>query len=456
MAVTKIWPVRNRLDHVLDYAKNPEKTSLKGSRFDEEKYQSLQDVLAYAKDEEKTERELFCEGINCNPSTARDQFLIVKKQFAKTDGIQAYHGYLSFKEENITPEIAQKIGMEFANAVWGKRFQVVVTTHLNTKHLHCHFVINSVSFVDGKRLQNEEKAWFHFRHIADEICKSHGLYFDPNPNRSKKSSYGYRLEKEGISTRFSMAKKAVDEAIENSRTIREFEYYLKSIGYSYQLSPSTKYWTIVPKGWKKPIRLRSFGEDYTRNRILERLEENRGKLLMRPFHSARISKPQYRLPTRENKLRKVGGLRGLYLYYCYRLGSLPRYNRQQEKEVSYWLRDDLYQLNKLTAQTDFLCRYHIETGEQFANHRTETQKQIKKLTDDRTVLRNQIRRTSITDEERTRFRNDISKISEQLKKLRTEMKLCDQIAERSGIMQEKLQQVFREEQSIKKKDRGYR
>ena len=72
MAVTKIWPVRNRLDHVLDYAKNPEKTSLKGSRFDEEKYQSLQDVLAYAKDEEKTERELFCEGINCNPSTARD------------------------------------------------------------------------------------------------------------------------------------------------------------------------------------------------------------------------------------------------------------------------------------------------------------------------------------------------------------------------------------------------
>lgn len=88
---------------------------------------------------------------------ARDQFITVKEQYQKTDGIQAYHGYLSFKETDISPEMAQKIGMEFANEVWGKRFQVVVTTHLNTKHLHCHFVINSISFVDGKHLWGEEK-----------------------------------------------------------------------------------------------------------------------------------------------------------------------------------------------------------------------------------------------------------------------------------------------------------
>ena len=93
----------------------------------------------------------------------RDRFITVKEQYQKTEGIQAYHGYLSFKETDISPEMAQKIGMEFANEVWGKRFQVVVTTHLNTKHLHCHFVINSISFVDGKHLWGEEKAWFKFR-----------------------------------------------------------------------------------------------------------------------------------------------------------------------------------------------------------------------------------------------------------------------------------------------------
>lgn len=190
MAVTKLWSVTERLGQVIDYATNPEKTSANIKReFSPEQYQALADVIAYAKDEEKTEREFYVEGINCNVAIARDQFITVKEQYQKTDGIQAYHGYLSFKETDISPEMAQKIGMEFANEVWGKRFQVVVTTHLNTKHLHCHFVINSISFVDGKHLWGEEKAWFKFRKVADRICEKYGLYYDPNPNRSKQSDY---------------------------------------------------------------------------------------------------------------------------------------------------------------------------------------------------------------------------------------------------------------------------
>ena len=171
MAVTKLWKVSVRLGQVLDYTTNPEKTA--NPEYSAEDYQALKDVLAYAKDEEKTEHEFFCDGINCNVAMARDQFITVKEQFDKTDGIQAYHGYLSFKENEVTPEQAQQIGMEFARKMWGKRFQVVVTTHLNTKHLHCHFVINSVSFVDGKRLKDKEKSWYYFRHIADEICLEH-------------------------------------------------------------------------------------------------------------------------------------------------------------------------------------------------------------------------------------------------------------------------------------------
>ena len=198
MAVTKLWSVTERLGQVIDYATNPEKTSAKIKReFSPEQYQALADVIAYAKDEEKTEREFYVEGINCNVAIARDQFITVKEQYQKTDGIQAYHGYLSFKETDISPEMAQKIGMEFANEVWGKRFQVVVTTHLNTKHLHCHFVVNSISFVDGKHLWGEEKAWFKFRKVADRICEKYGLYYDPNPNRSKQSEYLTMKEKAG-------------------------------------------------------------------------------------------------------------------------------------------------------------------------------------------------------------------------------------------------------------------
>ncbi len=272
MAVSKLWPVKNRLDTVINYATNPEKTS--AELYSEEQYQSLKDVLSYAKDEEKTEKEFYVEGINCNPSTARDQFILVKKAYGKEDGIQAYHGYLSFKEQDISPDLAQKIGMEFANEVWGKRFQVVVTTHLNTNHLHCHYVINSISFIDGKRLWGEEKAWFKFRLVADRICEKYGLYYNPTPNRSKQSSYYYKLEQAGMPTRYDIARKAIDEALAHSTNLKAFEYALTQMGYKHCLSESRKYWTIIPKGYSKPIRLKNLGDNYTEEAIRKRLIEN--------------------------------------------------------------------------------------------------------------------------------------------------------------------------------------
>ena len=236
MAVSKLWAVTSRLGQVIDYAANPAKTA--ADNYTEEQYQALRDVLAYAKDEEKTEREFFVEGINCNPLTARDQFVSVKQAYGKEEGIQAYHGYLSFKEQDISPELAQKIGMEFVNEVWGKRFQAVVTTHLNTKHLHCHYVINSVSFVDGKRLWGDEKAWFKFRLVADKICEKYGLYYNPNPNRSKQSSYYYKQEQAGMPTRYSMTRQAIDEAIAHSTNLKSLDYALTQMGYEHCLSES--------------------------------------------------------------------------------------------------------------------------------------------------------------------------------------------------------------------------
>lgn len=98
MAVSKLWPVTVRLATVLDYASNPEKTTKSKSKYSDADYQALRDVVNYVKNGEKTEQELFCEGINCTPAIAREQFVTVKEQFDKTDGIQAYHGYLSFKK----------------------------------------------------------------------------------------------------------------------------------------------------------------------------------------------------------------------------------------------------------------------------------------------------------------------------------------------------------------------
>lgn len=462
MAVTKLWKVTERLGQVIDYATNPEKTANPKEKaapeYSPEEYQALKDVLAYAKDEEKTEREFFCEGINCNVATAREQFITVKEQYDKTDGIQAYHGYLSFKENEVTPEQAQQIGMEFASRMWGERFQVVVTTHLNTKHLHCHFVINSVSFADGKRLQNKEKSWYYFRHIADEICLEHKLSIVKNPDLHQSPKYLTKKDEAGMPTRYNNARRAIDEAIAMSHNLKQFQYELGVMGYQSNFNPSRKYSTVTPKGDGKPIRTYRLGEEYTKERIIERLLQNRDNVAFAPFQPKTYHVRQYRLQTREDKIKKVGGLYGLYLHYCYRLGYLPKYKYKQQNHarLHYLLKEDLMKLEEITAQTTLLGKHQIGTDGQLFSYKQSVESEIKTLTADRTHLRNEIRKVNITDERLSEAKEKISEISGRLKELRKEVKLCDGIAERSGIIQQNLEQVrAEEEKSQRKENRSY-
>lgn len=350
--------------------------------------------------------------------------------------------------------MAQHIGMEFAKEVWGKRFQVVVTTHLNTKHLHCHFVINSISFVDGKHLWGDEKAWFKFRKVADRICEKYGLYYNPNPNRSKQSEYLTMKEKAGMPTRYSVAKEAIDYAIDHSKTLKEFQFALKEMEYAYNLSPSRKYWTVTPKGYDKPIRLKNLGEDYTNDRIVERIKANRDRWAdIEPFQRQTYQARQYRMQTRGQKLKKKGGLYGLYLYYCYRLGYLPKYKKQNNARLHYLLKEDLMKLDRITDEVRLLGRENISTDEQLFSYKASIEEQMKSLTAGRTHLRNKIR-TKIDAGELQAAKDEITVINGQLKTLRKEVKLCDGIAERSKVMEQTLTQIQAEEQKSQRKEKS--
>ena len=452
MAVTKLWAIHGRLKDVIDYAMNPEKTTKSKSKYSDADYQALKDVLAYAKDEEKTEREFFCEGINCNASTARDQFVTVKTSFGKENGVQAYHGYLSFKEQDITPELAQKIGMEYAQRVWGKRFQVVVTTHLNTQHLHCHFVINSVSFVDGKKLQENEKNWFKFRHDADALCEKYKLYYNPEPELATSPRYLTKKDQAGMPTRYNRARAALEEAISQCRNSEELRLALKDLGYKSNFSPDRKYWTITPVTDDKPIRTYRLGEEYSTERIKERLLANRDTLRLGSFQKTTYKPRQYNLPTRENKIKKVGGLYGLYLYYCYRLGYLPKTKPPNLARIHYIFKDDLMKIDKLTAQVTLLGRNHIGTDQQLFSYKSKIEEEIKVLTADRTRLRNEERKVNKTDDELSGIKTKISTISDRLKTLRNEVKLCDEIAERSGVIEKNLTTALADEEKLRRKE----
>ena len=87
--------------------------------------------------------------MNCSEIDPAKDMLWTKDCYDKKDGILAFHAYQSFKEGEITADIAHKIGVELANEMWSD-YEVVVATHQNTNHIHNHFIINSVSFITGK------------------------------------------------------------------------------------------------------------------------------------------------------------------------------------------------------------------------------------------------------------------------------------------------------------------
>lgn len=344
--------------------------------------------------------------------------------------------------------------------MWGDRFQVVVTTHLNTKHLHCHFVVNSVSFVDGKRLQNNEKHWRYFRHIADELCREHSLDVIENPKRGTgKNYYSRKLHEAGMPNYVDSAKAVIDEAISKSNSYADFKYILRQMGAYFDDSPNHKYQVLKVKGYKKNIRLARLGVEYSLDHIKERICENRNRVKLEPFQKGYYYRPrQYALLTREHRIRKVGGLYGLYLHYCYKLGYLPKYQKQNPARLHYLLREDLMKLDQITAQVRLLGREHISTSEQLFLYKSKVEDEIKSLTADRKHLRNEIRKVNIDDAMLSGCKEKISALSERLKELRKEIRLCDGIAERSGVIRENLNAVLADEEKIKnnrKENRSY-
>ena len=145
MAITKIKKIKKRLDHVIDYTTNPSKTS-------KENYSDLHNVIEYTKASYKTEEQLYVTALNCDQETIYEDMMRTKRRFSKTDGILGFHVIQSFKENEVTPELAHSIGVQLANELWSDKYEVIITTHLNTNHIHNHFCFNSVSYIDGKKI----------------------------------------------------------------------------------------------------------------------------------------------------------------------------------------------------------------------------------------------------------------------------------------------------------------
>ena len=214
MATTKIWAINGDIRGVLHYVGNKDKTV--NAEYGSEEIQSLKDVMDYAVNPDKTEQEYFVSGINCDPKTAREEMLRTKQRFGKMDGRVAYHGYQSFKAGEVTPEQAHEIGVKLAQAIWGDRYQVVIATHCNTSHIHNHFVLNSVSYVDGKKFNSDCKSYFGImRGTSDRLCREYKLSV-VRPDKDAPHSMHYaewQAERDGRPTWRDIIRKDVDEVL---------------------------------------------------------------------------------------------------------------------------------------------------------------------------------------------------------------------------------------------------
>lgn len=236
MAVTSIWRVKGWLGKVVIYIENPEKTTnpefYKSDTITDRQCQGLEDVISYAVNSNKTQQateeaaimERYVSGVNCNPSTAREEMLAFKNHYGKEDGTIAYHGYQSFAPGEATPELAHKIGVELAQRLWGDRYQVVVATHLGkSNHLHNHFVLNTVSHIDGIKYHRTEKDYHDMQCISDELCREYGLSVIADPQPGKSKQYGeWRAEQEQRPTWRGIVRSDVDDALRQSMTERQF------------------------------------------------------------------------------------------------------------------------------------------------------------------------------------------------------------------------------------------
>ena len=403
----------HRLDDSVRYVLDQKKSSRAGS---------LREAVGYALNRDKTEQDLFESAIGCTLETAFADMRRVKKMWHKEDEVQGFHLVQSFAPGESTPEQAHQIGLELAENLLDGRFQAVIATHLNTGHLHNHIVWNSVSMVDGKKYRSNAKTYItQVRRISDELCRKYYLsVIDTQKSEKVARPYVQWLaEQNGKPTWKTPIRQDVDTAVLVAFTWNQFVRELEKKGYA--LCLQGKYFTLKPPGRDRPVRFKTLGEHYTPEAIRRRILEPK------PFLPAGKKSRRRKLRTGGKPMRKLTGLRALYVSYLCKMGALPR----RPSRSSFAVREDIRRLDKRIEQMKFLSEHRIDSREQLAALEKETEIEISEL------LRK--RRMSYRENADP---PDIVVLNERLRVLRNTAKLCREIAEQSAEMEKRMRAVL--------------
>ena len=349
MAITKIKGVKNNLSRVIDYISNDEKTN-------KEIYDDLHNELEYIGEDYKTEKKLYVTGINCEAQSAYDEMMMIKKHYKKEKGNIAFHSIQSFAADEVTPDEAHEIGLQLAKEMWGDRFQVVVATHLNTKHIHNHFVINSVSFVDGKKYYDNRKNYAELRRLNDSLCKEHNISFIEEKKTKSGLYYPNYLKNVSYNNYYTQAKQDLDYAIAISNNYDEFLKIMNNLNYETILRSGKL--SIRKNNYKRNIRIeRYFGEDYSISNIKKQI------LGVYLPEKQSYYRNYYQRDNTLDFLFKMNS-KGLALSYlkCLKImNEYPTYTRKCR--LSNSIKEEIARMDSFSKETILLVTNHIETEE---------------------------------------------------------------------------------------------
>lgn len=449
----KIHAVTDRLDKRIDYAITADKTL------------PLLDKIEYAVNDEKTEHAMYAGVINCNSvETAFDEMMQTKAKFRKEEGVLAYTFIQSFSpDDNVTPELAHDIGMKLAKEYFGDRYQVVVGTHIDKAHLHNHFVVNSVSFVDGKKYRNKLHYLDELRELNDRLCRENALSVILTDKISGTESYtDWKDRKNGIQPRGDLIRADIDDCVRQSITFNHFIKHMKKLGYSVRYGPNVKYMTVTAPGAERARRIYKLGDAYTEEAIRQRIDENTPEQVNEairktkereetvPGASAPILPALIRVRHTGTHMprKKLKGLQARYFRILYTFGMIRKHPRQAGNRAMYnMLYDQVRQLDGYIRQMNLLKNQNITTADELNEYKSRIEQQIRNLTRQRGGL---YRRQQNGED----CKASIAELTAQLKPLRQTMRDCTAIQKRSEETLRRIREAEEKQKEEKERKRA--
>ena len=417
-------------------------------------------ALRYVENDQKTDQTMYVSGINCPKQRAYQCMMATKRRYGKLGGNVAYHGYQSFVSEEVTPAEAHRIGVETARRMWGDNYEVVVTTHLNTDNIHNHFVVNSVSFKTGRKFENHIRDHVELRQISDAVCKEHGKSVIPFTHfYSNKKAYW--IQKSGKLTHRDMLRRDVDKALSRCCSFKEFEYYLKTLGYRFERDFRYEHPSVIADGWQRAVRISSLGKQYTRESMREKLVDNQRKpelyVLVTPkWKRSPLLTFEYQLQQAQRK-DTVQLLFELFIEIL-KLCTGSNIQEADNRPLSPMMRAEVQKLDKYIEEYKLLCDNHIESPKELLSFQEDLSDRIAALEQERYTLRLKIRRAK-TPEDDAALKEQAKGITKQITPLRKQRDIAMRIEGHIPKIHELLEQernIEMKHNNLKlKKERGY-